>query len=273
VRGTFEGAIALVTGAGSGIGCELAQQLARRGADVVLSDLNLDAAEAAAECARRAGGRATAIALDVADRVAFVAAVAQIVERHGRLDYLFNNAGIGVGGDVRDIRHEQWRRIVEVNLWGVIHGVEAAYPGMCTRGSGHIVNTASIAGLVPFPPMTPYAMTKHAVVGLSLSLRAEGAALGVKVSAVCPAFIQSGIYAAAEIAGADPEMAMSQLLIFKPMPTAKAVAKILRGVERNRALIVFPFYARLLWWAQRINAGALSPLFALLVRRTRALRK
>lgn len=269
----FDGAIAVVTGAGSGIGRGLALELARRGAVVVCADINAATAEETANAARIGGGRASAAALDVADRTAVAELVAEVVRLNGRLDYLFNNAGIAVGGDARDIAHEQWKRIVDVNLWGVVHGVEAAYPLMCARGAGHIVNTASVAGLVPFVPMTPYAMTKHAVVGLTLSLRAEAHALGVKVSAICPAFIETGIFGAAHVAKADGEKATRELLLFKPLATDDAVRRILRGVERNRALIVFPFYAHLLWWTQRLCSTGLQPMMRWFMRRFRALRE
>jgi len=269
---SFRDAVALVTGAGSGIGRGVALELARRGAIVVCADVNAATAEATANDARVAGGRASAAALDVGDRAAFFELVETIVRSNGRLDYLFNNAGIAVGGDVRDIAHEQWKRIVDVNLWGVIHGVEAAYPRMAERGSGHIVNTASVAGLVPFTTMTPYSMTKHAVVGLSLSLRAEAAALGVKVSALCPAFIETGIFAAAHLARTDKDEAMKGLLIQKPVPLDVAVRKILAGVERNKALIVFPLYAHVLWWLQRLHSTALQPLMRSMMAKVRSLR-
>ena len=270
---TFRDSVALVTGAGSGIGRGVALELARRGAIVVCADLNGTTAEATANDARVAGGRASAAQLDVADRQAYADLVERIVGSNGRLDYLFNNAGIAVGGDVRDIAHEQWKRIVDVNLWGVIHGIEAAYPRMAERGSGHIVNTASVAGLVPFTTMTPYSMTKHAVVGLSLSLRAEAAALGVKVSALCPAFIETGIFAAAHLARTDKEAAVKRLQIFKPIPLETAVRKILRGVERNKALIVFPLYAHVMWWLQRLHSTALQPVMRDMIAKVRAVRE
>ena len=268
----FRDKIALVTGAGSGIGRGLALELARLGAIVVCADIDADTAEAPANDARVAGGRASAARLDVADRVAFVELVETIVRSNGRLDYLFNNAGIAVGGDVRDIPHEQWRRVVDVNLWGVINGVEAAYPGMAARGSGHIVNTASVAGLVPVASLAPYSMTKHAVVGLSLSLRAEAAALGVKVTALCPGFIESGIYGRAHMARADGEAAVKRLAMFKLIPTDVAVRKMLRGVERDKALVVFPLYAHLMWWHQRLHSRGLQPMMRWMMKRFRAVR-
>src|SRR5207248_6593438 len=117
----------------------------------------------------------------------------QTRNRHGRLDLMVNNAGIGIGGETRELLLAHWDRIIDVNLRGVVHGVHAAYPVMIEQGSGHIVNTASLAGLLPSPGATPYAMTKHAVVGLSLSLRGEAAAYGVRVTAVCPGVVETPI--------------------------------------------------------------------------------
>lgn len=268
----FRERVALVTGAGSGIGAALARELAARGAQVVLADVDLPRAEAHAVALREGGGNARAIALDVSDENAFVAACDDVREREGAIDFLFNNAGIAVGGDVLDIAPDDWRRIVAVNLWGVVNGVRAVYPAMAARRSGHIVNTASVAGLVPFAPMTPYAMTKHAVVGLSLSLRAEAAALGVRVTAACPGFIETGIYAAARVARVDGERASRQLAMFRPMRADRAARRILDGVARNRALLVFPLHARVLWWLSRVSPALLGPVGRYTVSRFRALR-
>jgi NAD(P)-dependent dehydrogenase (short-subunit alcohol dehydrogenase family) len=247
----WRGSVAIVTGAGSGIGRALSLELARRGCLVVAADVDAASADATATTITVAGGGARAVALDVADADAFQALCADTVRRHGAVDYLFNNAGIAVGGDVRDVAAADWKRIVDVNLWGVVNGVRAAYPLMAERGSGHIVNTASLAGLVPFPPLTPYCMTKHAVVGLSASLRGEAAALGVRVTVVCPGFIQSRIYASATMAGVARDDAMNALVWFRKLDADVAARRILDGVARNRAYVVFPAYARAFWWLQR----------------------
>ena len=124
--------------------------------------------------------------VDVTDAVAVQRLVDGTVAREGRLDLLFNNAGIAVFADARDTSLEDWNRLIDVNLRGVVHGVAAAYPLMVRQGSGHIVNTASAAGLLPSPANIAYAATKHAVVGLSLTLRAEAVHHGVGVSVICP---------------------------------------------------------------------------------------
>jgi len=168
---TFEDAVSIVTGGASGIGLALGQALAARGSQVVLADRQLDLAEEAATGLRSSGARVTVAELDVRDFAAVERVVQQAIDQHGRLDFLFNNAGIGIAGDVQVHELQDWYEMLDVNLRGVIHGIQAAYPIMVGQGFGHIVNTASMAGLIPTPGCTGYAATKHAVVGLSESLR------------------------------------------------------------------------------------------------------
>jgi NAD(P)-dependent dehydrogenase (short-subunit alcohol dehydrogenase family) len=250
----FHNAIALVTGGASGIGRALCEELGRRGSVVVVTDVNEAGAREVAAGIAASGGRASAAGLDVRDAEAVRRLFESTAAAHGRLDYVFNNAGFAVSGEVQELSLDHWRRILDVNLLGVIHGATAAYTLMARQGSGHIVNTASLAGLVGFPSATPYATTKFGVVGLSLSLRAEGKDLGVKVSALCPAFIQTGIFDAGTYVGSRKEDVLATIP-FRIISPAEAVGPILRGVERNRAVIVLPFYARMMWWLSRIHPG------------------
>jgi hypothetical protein len=149
--------------------------LARRGATLIIGDINLSGAQDVARTITASGGRAFAARVDVRQAGDVQALVDQVVEHHGRLDLIFNNAGIGVGGEFQDFSLEHWRTAVEVNLMGVIHGVAAAYPVMVRHGGGQIVNIASLAGLIPSPGLGPYAATKGAVVSLTHALRLEGA--------------------------------------------------------------------------------------------------
>lgn len=267
---TFRGKVAFITGAASGIGRALALQLAKSGCVVVVTDIDGDGALEVAKEVLVAGGGARAVTLDVSDAAAVTEAIRDCAKRHGRIDYLFNNAGIAVGGDFRDIAEDDLRRIVDINLWGVIHGIRAAYPLMVQQRGGHIVNTASVAGLVPFAPLAPYSLTKHAVVGLSQTLRAEAHRLGVKVSAICPGFIQSNIYTSAKMAGLPAGAGLTKdLVLVKPMDTDDAARRILKGVARNKALIVFPFTAKLMWWLYRVSPSLLAPLARVMAERYR----
>ena len=187
----FQDKIAIVTGGASGIGQALCEELARRGAAVVVADIDSHRAQQVASAIAAQGGRAESAEVDVADAKQMEKLVEQTVSRHERLDYFFNNAAIAVVGELRDLVPEHWRRLLDVNLLGVVYGTMAAYTVMVRQGSGHIVNVASLTGLMPTPVMTPYSTSKWAVVGFSTSLRVEAASLGVKVGVACPSLVRT----------------------------------------------------------------------------------
>ena len=261
--------IAIITGAASGIGQALASALVTRGDTVVVADVDGDGAErAASELARQGPGAATPAVVDVRDAAAVQALVDQTHEKQGRLDLMVNNAGIGVGGEASELLLAHWDRVIDVNLRGVVHGVHAAYPIMIRQRSGHIVNTASLAGLIPAPRLTPYAMTKHAVVGLSLSLRAEAAAYGIGVTAVCPGFVDTPIL---DKGGPDDlpkpagiergrEIARHfQPRLYSPDRLAR---DILRGIDRDAALVIAPASARVALRLWRYAPAAVNRMAA-----------
>ena len=256
----FRDRITIVTGGASGIGRALCEGLAGYGAAVTVADIDGPGAKAVADGIVAQGGRAEPAALDVSDRDAFAGLVDAVAARHGRLDYLFNNAGISLGGEVRDMTPEQWRRIIDVNLMGVLNGTTAAYGVMLGQGAGHIVNIASYLGLVSPPLTAAYNMTKFAVVGLSRSLRHEAAGLGVKVSTVCPGYIRTNLIERGTMLRVSPADIID-MIPFRLLRVEKAVRPILKGVARNRELIVFPFHARLLWRLYRAAPSALAPIF------------
>lgn len=272
---TFGGAVALVTGGASGIGAALGRELARRGALAVLADL--DAPDAEAEAARIAagGGRAEALGLDVRDAAAVAEAVAGVFRRHGRLDYLLNNAGIAVGGEVADLRLEDWREAVEVNLMGVVHGVQAAWPRMLEQGFGHVVNTASMAAFLPAAMAAPYASTKSAVLGLTRALRLEGAPRHVRVSALCPGVVRTPILQGGRhgrlrnFVPKDALAAMNERL--RPMDPDRFAARALDDVARDRAVIVHPAWWRTLVLLSRLAPGLVEALARREYARVRAL--
>jgi NAD(P)-dependent dehydrogenase (short-subunit alcohol dehydrogenase family) len=248
----FQNAVAVVTGGASGLGRALCEEMGRRGAIVVVTDLQEAACREVADGITAAGGRTSAAALDVRDPAAFERLLDDTIATHGRLDYVFNNAGMAAAGEAQTIPLDLWHKVMDVNLWGVIHGATAAYARMVRQGSGHIVNVASLAGIGGMALGSPYAASKFGVIGLSLTLRAEGADLGVQVNVVCPAYIQTRIFENGAYAGTSAE-GVKSLIPFKFVDVDVAARKVLRGVERNRPMIVFPFYAKLLWWATRLN--------------------
>ena len=255
----FSGATAIVTGGASGIGRALAEELAKRGCEVVLADRQIEAAEEVASGIRTlAGGKATAVTLDVVDFPALQQLANDTVERTGRLDYMFNNAGIAIGGSVRDYGIQEWNQIIDVNLRGVVNGVQAAYCIMMKQGFGHIVNTASMAGLMPSPGAVAYSMTKHAVVGLSKSLRAEAATLGIRVSALCPGVIRTPILYGGGMYGKMlidiPQEKLHQLWErLRPMSPSVFAEKVIDSVARNKPIIVVPSWWKLFWWTNRLS--------------------
>ena len=250
---THNNKICVITGAGSGIGRALARALGKKGATVVVSDINEQSAGETAQMVNNDGiGKAIASQLDVTQADAVRDLLRSTAQEYGQLDLVVNNAGIAVASDARDLTLDHWRRVIDVNLMGVIYGADAAYKIMAEQGHGHIVNISSLSGLIPFPTNIPYGTTKHAVVGLSLGMRAEGEALGVRVSAVCPGFIESNIYSASEAINVPGE-ALSENLPFKKVPADVAAERILAGVAANKDIIVFPGYAKFIWWLFRIS--------------------
>jgi NAD(P)-dependent dehydrogenase (short-subunit alcohol dehydrogenase family) len=261
--GAFAGKTALVTGGASGIGRALGAELSALGGRVVLADIDGEAAGRAAFELMAAPDEATSVVgrhLDVSDETAFRSLVAEIVEQDGGLDYLFNNAGISLGGPTHELTGAHWDRMVDVNIRGVVNGVLAAYPKMVEQGHGHIVNTASGAGLAPPPFVTAYAMTKHAVVGLSTGLRAEAALHGVRVSVLCPGAIETPILdrspdADLPVTASEPVTAREYLASLgqKPFPADDFARRALEQVAHNKSVVVLPSRAKALWYLQRFS--------------------
>ena len=245
---------ALVTGAASGIGAALTTALRATGTEVITTDITGDVDHH----------------LDVTDMHAFSALVAET----GIPDLVFANAGISMGGPAHELSRAHWDRIIEVNLNGVVNTVLAVYPSMVERGSGHIVATASGAGLAAPPFVTPYATTKHAVVGLALGLRPEAALHGVGVSVLCPGAVETPILDRTPDADLPPTTTAPvtarrylSLLNQKPVDANRFARLALKGVERNRAIIATPLQARILWYIHRLSPALTDRLATTIARR------
>jgi NAD(P)-dependent dehydrogenase (short-subunit alcohol dehydrogenase family) len=184
---SFEGRVAVVTGGGSGIGRALARALAREGARVVVADVEPAVMMETVGLITAAGGEALGVAADVTDLAQVSALADRAFARYGTVHVLCNNAGVVVHGGLETATHRDWQWVIGVNLWGVIHGLEAFLPRMIARGEGgHVVNTASMAGLVASQGLGIYNTTKYAVVGLSETLAKDLAPYGIGVSVICP---------------------------------------------------------------------------------------
>jgi NAD(P)-dependent dehydrogenase (short-subunit alcohol dehydrogenase family) len=248
--------VAIITGGASGIGKALGEVLAERGVEVVLADRQLAKAKAVASDIEARGMRASGVELDVRDAKAFTALAKDVRAKSGSVDYLFNNAGIGIGGMAESYAQADWDDVLDVNVRGVVHGVQAVYPIMRAQRSGHIVNTASMAGLLPGGNMVGYSMTKHAVVGLSKGLRIEARTHGVRVSVLCPGAIRTPILKGGEYgrhAGKKPTDAQMDAFWerMRPMDPRDLAVQTLAGVEKDEPYIIVPRWWKAIWLLER----------------------
>lgn len=191
----YKDKVCVITGASTGIGYGLGVKLLEYGAGRVYFTARTQAKlDEAKEKLAQYGDRAQFISVDVTDPEAVQQLIQRAVSENGRIDFLFNNAGIGAGGPTERASLRAWDRVLKTDLWGVIYGVNAVLPIMLKQGFGHIVNTASIQGLTPAPYQTLYSTAKHAVVGMSESLRIEMKPRNIHVSVLCPGAVESEIF-------------------------------------------------------------------------------
>jgi len=235
MKNGFAGKVALVTGVSSGIGRELARQLSEAGARVHGVDLGEDPGIEGM----------TFRSMDVVDPEGWRSLVEGLERGEGGIDYLFNNAGVSLLGEAHKVPFERWKWLLDINVMGPVHGIQAVYPGMVRRGSGHIVSTASIAGITGYATSAPYTASKGFVIGLSQSLAAEARAYGVKVSVACPGYVRTAIFTQDKVYGADLKRVIDELPA-PMMEPAEAARKLLKGVAKGKERIVFPANARLL---------------------------
>jgi len=268
----FAGRVAVVTGAASGIGRALAHGLARRGARLALSDVDEDGL--AATAAGIPGTQVRTDRLDVTDRAGVLAYAQQVVERFGRVNQVYNNAGIAFAGTVLDSTFDQIHRVVEVDFWGVVNGTKAFLPHLIASADGHVVNVSSLFGLLAVPGQSAYNAAKFAVRGFTESLRQEMLVGGhpVRVTCVHPGGVRTAIARNAERGPGfdDPAVVARFERTMLRLPAQRAAETILEGVRRDRARVLVGTDARVLDLLVRLVAsGYQRPLARMAASRMR----
>ncbi|NMB77595.1 MAG: SDR family oxidoreductase [Methanomicrobiales archaeon] len=235
-QGYYQDKICIVTGANSGIGYALSAELLKRGAIVYMAGRSRAKVEDAARTLGAGTGRARPIVVDVSSQPQVQKAIEDTVSQAGRIDLLFNNAGVGGTIPYEKVTLDDWKTIIDTNLWSVIYGVHAAIPIMLKQGSGHIVNTSSVAGIVPLPFQALYATTKFGVTGMTESLRYEFADKGLHFSTICPSNIATPIFNKSIDGTSHGELRIPS----DAYPVDKAAEYILDKVAQHRGIILVP---------------------------------
>jgi short-subunit dehydrogenase len=255
---SFKGKVAIVTGAASGIGFALCERLLEHGAVVVAVDLNN---QGLTKLQNNNPNRSLEIHnVDITNNEDVEKVIDSAVERHGHLDFMFNNAGIVVGGKFASTGIDSWNKIIDINLYGVIYGCLYAYQKMMKQGFGHIVNTSSTAGITPVSNSVAYSTTKHAVVGLSTSLRQEAKQFNIRVSVVIPGIVDTNIFSSADNLGNHNYQKEIDKVPLKKISPSQAANEILNGVMKNKEFIIFPFYNKCIVILYRLFPGLISKL-------------
>lgn len=256
----FENQLVLITGAGSGIGRATALAFGKLGARLILCDLKSAGLKETVKLLDNPDAAVSLETVNVADWAAMQKLADRVHSEHGTLDVLVNNAGVATAGDFLSTPIEDWNWVMSINLMGVVHGCKAFGARMAEQGSGHIINVASAAGYYAAPDMSAYSASKHAVMGLSESLRIEMAAKGIGVSAICPGIINTNIVAAGRMHGATAKAQDKLVRLYKkrnygPEHVADA---IVGAVVHNRGVVPVSPEAWALYAGKRLAAGTMD---------------
>ncbi|HOT80960.1 MAG TPA: SDR family NAD(P)-dependent oxidoreductase [Microthrixaceae bacterium] len=259
----FDGKVAAITGAGSGIGRALAVELAKRGASLALSDVDeVGLAETVSLC-EGYGVKVSSLVLDVSDRDAMFEWADQVADEHGKVNLIFNNAGVALGAVVESMSIEDFEWLMSINFWGVVHGTQAFLPHLKASGDGHVINISSVFGLVSIPTQSAYNAAKFAVRGFTDALRIELEIddSGVSATTIHPGGIKTNIArnarvdeATAELSGdvGDPGDMFEKIAMTKP---SKAAKQILAAVEKNKRRALIGPDAKVFDLVSRLPAG------------------
>ncbi|WP_308199279.1 SDR family NAD(P)-dependent oxidoreductase [Saccharothrix sp. S26] len=261
VDGRWRRRLVVITGGGSGIGRATATAFARDGAEVVVLDVDEDRARQVAEAV---GGHAYRV--DVADAAAVAAVAEEVLRRHGVPDVVMANAGIGLAGSFLRTSQDDWRRVVDVNLWGVVHVLRAFAPGMAARGTGHLVVTASAAGYFPTAALSAYSTTKAAVLMLAQCVDAELREHGVRATALCPGLVRTDITRTFTFAGStaaeqdDRRAAATRAYRLRGFGPEKVAAEVLEVVRKSRPVVPVTAEAKAVHLGNRVAPGLVRAL-------------
>ncbi|OHU98425.1 SDR family NAD(P)-dependent oxidoreductase [Mycobacterium talmoniae] len=262
----FAGKVAVVTGAGSGIGQALAIELGRSGARVAISDVDLEGLAQTEKELKAIGAPVKADRLDVTEREAFIAYAEEVHEHFGKVNQIYNNAGIAFTGDIEVSQFKDIERVMDVDYWGVVNGTKAFLPHLIASGDGHVINVSSIFGLFSVPGQAAYNSAKFAVRGFTEALRQEMALAGhpVKVTTVHPGGIKTAIARNATAAEGVDANELAEFFDKRLASTSpqKAARVILEGVRKNRARVLIGPDARVLDLLVRITGSGYQRLFS-----------
>lgn len=238
--------VVVVTGSGSGIGRAVARAFADQGDHVALVDVDAARLEAVSHEVAMSGGKCHVFKADVSDEDSVRRMVKDVEDQLGPIDILVNNAGVGLACEIRELDLGRWRRVLEVNYFGTVHGIQAVLPGMLERGRGHIVNVASANGLFPFPLEGAYASSKAAVVALSEVMHMELRSRGIDVTLLCPGLVRTRILEDAHFGALAPKRELLSTIMARRGVEPEVIARaLLRGVRRKQFLVRTPFYVSL----------------------------
>lgn len=265
----MSGRVVVVTGAANGIGREMARAFAKRGARLALADIDEGGLLALRNELEQMGCETLTGVVDVSVAAEVGAFCDDVYREMGRADVLCNNAGVALGGDFEIMTLDDMRWLLGVNLMGVVHGCHFFYPRMVEQGGGHIVNTASAAGLVPFAGLALYSCSKHGVVGLSETLRAEAASRGIGVTVICPGVIATDIVQRSRIRSGserktpeDLAAILDRMLKSRGYTPDRVAAAAVRAVERDLGVARVTPETYLLDWLHRLSRGAFGFIMA-----------
>jgi len=267
---SYQGKVCVVTGAGAGIGKALVRLLVAEGAVVYGLDVNparLD--ELTAELG--VGGAFHPIPTDVSCRRDMEAAAKRIYQDVPHVDLLVNNAGVTLLAETATVTFGQWRRVLDINFLGVLHGIHYFYPAMVKRGAGQIANVASIAGAGGYASAQAYATSKGAVIGFTRSLEVEAKTHGVHVSNICPSYVATKIFGDA-LDDDWTEETIRKTFMTPPVSSEKAAQAIMNGIRKRKKTVVFPLTGHLLYWVACWCPIFLMPIQKVLLKRYRSAR-